>query len=81
MLQTKDTKAKTVKLQEYLESKYRDNSDFVIVNNNVYSKTSISFATLSGINEIQKIKAVYFLSDNSKPYKLGYKVGICLTQI
>jgi len=80
MLQTKDSKAQLNKLQSFLESKYRNKSDFIIVDSHLYSKTSLSFATLSGINEIIPVKAVFFLSNESKPYKLNYKLGVCLIQ-
>lgn len=70
----------TNKIQAYLKTKYKESSDFIIIGNNIYSKTSISFTTLNGVNDITPVKAVYFLSDNSKPFKLGYKLGICLTQ-
>jgi len=66
------------KLHSYLISKYKNVQDFIIVGSNIYSKTSISFQTLQGINEIEKIKAVYYLSDNCKPFLLGYKIGIKL---
>lgn len=69
----------TNKLTLYLESKYKDRNDFVIIGFNIYSKTSVSFKTLLGIDEIQNIKAVYYLSDDCKPFKLGFKIGIALS--
>jgi len=76
--QLTDIGMNTNKLNSYLTSKYKVPSDFVIINSNIYSKSSLSFQTLSGINDIVPIKAIYYLSTNSKPYKLGYKLGICL---
>lgn len=66
------------KLQEYLESKYKNPKDFVIVDKNIYSKTSLSWECLSGINKICPISVVYYLSVGSKPYNLDYKIGLFL---
>lgn len=65
-------------IKDFLKTKYKNDSDFIIIKNSIYSKTSLSFQTLEGINNINKIKAVYYLSVNSKPYTLGYRIGICL---
>lgn len=62
----------------FLKTKYKDKTDFIVIRNSIYSKTSLSFQTLEGINNINKIKAVYYLSAGSKPYTLGYRIGICL---
>lgn len=69
----------TNKLNPYLESKYKNKNDFIIIGTNLYSKTSISFQTLLGINEIKNIKAIYYLSENCKPFKRGFKIGIILS--
>jgi hypothetical protein len=66
------------RLQEYLESHYENSKNFVIVDKNIYSKTSISWECLVKINEIIPLRTVYYLSLNSKPYSLGYKIGILL---
>lgn len=65
-------------LENLLETKYKNSNDFTIIGNNIYSKTSISFQTLLEINKINKVKAIFYLSNKSKPFTLGYKIGICL---
>jgi len=65
-------------IRAFLKTKYKNENDFIVIKDSIYSKTSLSFQTLEGINSINKIKAVYYLSEKSKPYILGYKIGICL---
>lgn len=66
-------------LTEYLNSKYKNKNDYVIIENNIYSKTAVSFQTLNYINKIRGIKAVFYLTEKSVPYQKGYRLGICLT--
>lgn len=70
----------TNKLIKYLDTKYKNRSDYVIIGSNLYSKTSISFQTLQDINDISSIRAIYYLSENCKPFKLGFKLGLCFIQ-
>lgn len=66
------------KLLEYLKGKYSDHSNFRIINNIIYSTTSVSMQTLSGIDSIQKVKAVFYTSLKSKPFDLGFRLGVIL---
>lgn len=66
------------KLKKYLITKYTRDEDFVVIDKNIFSKTGISMQTLLGINEITPVQAIFYISISSKPYNLGYRIGICL---
>lgn len=69
---------KQEKIEQYLKTKYKDDNDFKIVDNNIYSKTCMSMQTLLGIHDINPIQVVYYLSIKSFPFSKGYKLGILL---
>jgi hypothetical protein len=66
------------KLNNYLKNKFRDETDFVIVDDKIYTKSALSFQTIMGISEINVVKAVFYTSTISKPFSKGFRLGILL---
>lgn len=66
------------RLENVLKTRFKNETDFKIIGNKIYSKVAISYKTLRIIDEVAKVKAVFYLSKDTRPYNLGYRLGIMI---